>query len=111
MCNYTSQGTIHCEISNNTSGSKPTTTIFFVPDRDYSITHRTKNYAVFVPQHCNKAIVRDKGEGIKICAAKFGSTDVILRAAACQAKVEVKVTETSEQCSKLELTAITVPAK
>ena len=113
MDNYTSQGTIRCEISRNKND--PKTTIFFAPERDYSIKHRTKDYAVFVLQPCNKAIiVPDKGEGIKICTAKFDSTDVILRAAACQAKVEVKVKvkkiKTPGQCPKLELTSITVPA-
>ena len=117
MSIYTSQGTIRCEISNNTGGSETTNnntdesettkTIFFVPERDYSITHRTKHYAVFVPQscNCNKAIVMkynpDKGEEIKISADKFFSTDVLFGSAAHQTKVEILVNVEESEMSDL----------
>ena len=96
MATYTSQGTIRicCDISNSGSVS----TIIFVPEKGYSIKHRNKNYAVFVPRSCKKAVIMkydpDKGNGVKIRAAELGCTDVISGAATHQTKVEVRVKAT-----------------
>ena len=102
MSIYTSQGTIRCEIRNN---STKTTTIFFVPEPDYSIKYRTKDYAVFVPQlrNCNSAIVMEysKDKEIVIGAAISDCTDVIFSAAAHQTKVEILVNVEKPKMSAL----------
>lgn len=55
MSLYTSQGIVrvNCSIRCNDSGEAvPKATVFFVPDKDYSIKDRNRNYAIFVPQSC-----------------------------------------------------------
>ena len=53
MSIYTSQGTIRIRCDTGASGGGDRkTTIYFLPEKDYSIKHRNKNYAVFVPQSC-----------------------------------------------------------
>ena len=105
MSIYTSQGTIriHYDVTDKK------TTIYFVPENDYSIKHRSKKFAVFMPkscncteqpcgctpQPCNKAIVMeydpDKDSGIKIDVAIQDFTWGLSSAATHQTKVLVKV--------------------
>ena len=110
MSIYTSQGTIRIHY-NITGESCHETTIYFVPENNYSIKHKDKQFAVFMPECCNEAVVMkydpDKGDGVKIDATGLGCTEVISSAAAHQTKVLVQVN--GEKC--LKLTGITIPAK
>ena len=110
MSIYTSQGTIRIHY-NITGENCHKTTIYFVPENDYSIKHRNENYAVFVPQSCGcseqscdcksqsckNAVIRkynpDKDDWIKIHVADgiIGCMGIISDAATHQKKVEVKV--------------------
>lgn len=54
MSTYTSQGTIkvRCDVSNSTNHK---TKVYFIPEQNYSIKHKNKNYAVFVPLSCGRS--------------------------------------------------------
>ena len=55
MSVYASQGTVRvsCTVCFDASGKAiRKATVFFIPDKDYSVKDRNKNYAVFVPQSC-----------------------------------------------------------
>ena len=111
MSIYTSQGTIRIRCDTNSI-----TTLYFVPESDYSIKYRNDRYAVFVPQSCDcktqswkNALIRkydpDKGNGVEIhCDPGKGNgvkTDcmyVISSSAMHQNKVVVEV----EMKTKLE---------
>ena len=110
MSIYTSQGTIRIHY-NITGENCHKTTIYFVPENDYSIKHRNENYAVFVPQSCGcseqscdcksqsckNAIIRkynpDKDDWIKIHVADgiIGCMGIISDAATHQKKVQIQV--------------------
>lgn len=114
MSIYTSQGTIRIRCDTKAAAGCCDTgnaTIYFVPEKDYSIKHRNENYAVFVPQSCGcpeqscdckpqsckSAIIRkynpDKGDWIEIrvTGGIMCYRDVISDAATHQKKVEVEV--------------------
>lgn len=118
MSIYTSQGTIRirCDIDTNSI-----TTLYFVPENDYSIKHRNDNYAVFVSQSCDcktqswkNALIRkydpDKGNGVEIHVARTNFMYVISSAAVHQSKVEVEV-ETRTKLEKMAERKISEIAK
>ena len=83
-------------------GSLSITTLYFVPESDYSIKYRNDRYAVFVPQSCDcktqswkNALIRkydpDKGNGVEINAVSKDCMYVISSAAMHQNKVVVVV--------------------
>ena len=104
MSIYTSQGTIRIRCGAGASE----TTIYFVPEKDYSIKHGNKNYAVFVPQSCGcsgqsckNTIIRkynpDEGKEIEMHAAGTDCMNVISTAAANRVKVQVEVKATLKE--------------
>ena len=89
---YTSQGTIR--VHRNFGNGDSETTLFFVPNNDYSIKHGKETFVVFVPESGNdNAVIRKydrDSNGVKISAVKAGCTEAIA-AATHQTKVEVRV--------------------
>ena len=99
MSIYTSQGTIRVRYRfDATNGNISKTMIYFVPERDYSIKHKNKHYAVFVPLSGRNCIMKrynpNKGRGVKLDANGTNFTVDISSAHTHQTKVQVVVKST-----------------
>ena len=103
---YESTGTIHLKIK----GEK-IENIFFVPDKDHSVKHQGKEYAVFLPEGSSKdAKVVSFKKGLDLVKLKLNNSTMktsLRDAARCQSTVDVKVKLGDK---KLKLIGITVPA-
>ena len=86
MSTYTSQGNVRVEFNNTGQATK----LYFVPDQDYSIKHRNKTFAVFVPQF-GDAITREYSKDIDI--EVYETLQLDCRQIG-QTKVEIRVQET-----------------
>ena len=112
---YTSQGTISMKCVVNDAGAITSATIFFVPDNNYSIKHKKKDYAIFVSNSSKtaKAIIREydpsAGNGVEFSIDKpdLNLTGLISSVAVHQTKVEVQVKSPAART----ITNITVPAR
>ena len=111
---YESTGTIHLKIE----GEK-IENIFFVPDKDHSVKHQGKEYAVFLPEgscrdapegSCRDAKVVSFKKGLDLVKLKLNNSTMktsLRDAARHQSMVDVKVKLGDK---KLKVIGITVPA-
>ena len=101
MSIYTSQGTIRMHYGFNADGEVARKTIYFVPEEDYSIKHKNKNYAVFVLLSGRNCIMKrynpNKGRGVKLDANETDFMVDISSAHTHQTKVQVVVKATLQQ--------------